>query len=366
MLRKIVKNKIRIWLVLGTALLGCSSFEGPPLENVGASDVLAEVKLSAGAAYVAKGDSLEIGFDLIAADGSIIPYDSTSAKWTTSFAAAVPVTNMGVVFGYTITESPVRVTLQYKHNYITKSDTIDVYVTELKQAANQLKLVSLDSNRVGGAVFGTPRIRVDLYKDGVMLTEGSVLPVFAESPTEAVINLTGGPNNKPIYNIRNPKNQIGTFWIHSSVNLYGNIVKDSLKFTGLYSDIAGTGTLMSFLPDNPPPAVNLDVIPLKLGQLCTIHLLINFSTNDTIDWVFSDSTASDTGCLPDLSDFGSRLGRPSLPEVIGKNALSVPPLHAVVRRSRTEGVIVGMARISRTKQPLPWTAYHVKQLDVEN
>lgn len=366
MLKRYINSKLLLGSLLWTPLLGCSSFDGPRYEDVPSSDVLAELRLSARAAYVAKGDSLELKVELVAADGSIIPYDSTSAKWTSSFGAAVPVINRGVVFGYEITESPVSVVLQYKHNYITKSDTVLVYVTDLKQAANELRLVSLDSTRVGGAAFGVPRVRVDLYKDGIISTEGSLIPVFVKSPIEAVVNLTGGPNGKPVYSIRNPKYQIGTFWIHSSVNLYGNIIKDSLKFTGLYPDIAGGATLANYNPDNPPAPVDLDAALLKNGQICTIHILLNFSTKDTIDWVFSDSTASQSGCSPDLSNLGSKFGLASLPEVIGSNVLNVPPFHAVIRRSRTEGVIVGMARISKTKQPLPWTKYHVNQINVED
>lgn len=353
------KSKFKLFSLLVLALNACSGFDGPEMADIGPHEILAEVRLRSKAIMIAKGDSLKIGFNLVAMDGSEITYDPTKIQWTSSQGVTVSVSSSGVILARQVSATPIKVMVKYVHNYVTRADTVDVFVTDGQFDVDELRLVSLDSNRVGGSGYGIPRVRVDLYRNGVLTKVESTIPIAVDPPIKATLNKQGGPDKEPVYMIDNSKIMVGTFWIRASLNLYGNEVNDSLKFTGLYSSLSG-GTVYS---DHPEQIPVLDTTNVGLYQLCTIHLLMNFS-NETVDWLYSDSLASETGCSPDLKNtfasFGLWHG-----EFIGGNVLNVPPGGIAVRRSNTSGIIVATVRNSITKAVLPWYTYHVRQLDVE-
>jgi hypothetical protein len=242
-----------------------------------------------------------------------------------------------------------------------------VYVTDGIIDANEIKLVALDSTRVGGMgdVSGKPRVRIDLYKDGALVRKGALIPLQVDAPATASADIQGGPDREPVYRIINQKLLLGKFWIRSSLNLYGNEVSDSVSFTGLYGDAASFISVTTIPPNAVISPPILDTIPLKTYQLCAGATILNMSS-DSIDVIFSDSTASSTGCAPGN---GAMLAFPpfsSYGEHIGGHVLNIPPMSVALRRSNTSGVISYTVRKSATKEPIPFFVSHWRQRDFED
>lgn len=364
-------SKIVISAIALALTTGCMDTRGPEMQPLKPQDVLAEVRIRSNAIMIAKGDSHKIAFDLIAMDGSAIPIDTDRVRWASGEQRMVSVRPDGVIEGLGITdlEAPVLVALEYEHKYVTKHDTVSVHVTEGRIDADAIRLISLDSNRIGSIPFpvgAIPRIRVDLFKDDILVTKGASIPIQVDEPAVATLNLSGGPQGEPVYFIENPKNLIGKFWIRSSLNLYGNEVNDSLSFTGLYQSlIVPFAGVEAVADDFNGPIPLLDTIPLNHFQTCGVLVIMNVSPN-TIDVVFSDSTASSDGCESRAVGFYPSLGLPFQHEIIGGNVLNLAPFSAVIRRSNTIGVISYTVRNSLTKQTIPWFINHFRQIEVED
>lgn len=357
--------KYSFLLVLGTA---CVDVEGPKRETLSPSDVLAQVRIRSEAIMIAKGDSHQIEFDIIAMNGESIPFDHSRIKWTTTEAQTVSTSQNGTLYGKEITTTPIKVIVQYEHKYITKLDTVNVYVTDGRIDANKIRLVSIDSNRIGAnPLGGHPRVRVDLYKNDSIVEKGSFIPIQADAPVVATMDPAGGPGGEPVYRISNDRLRIGKFWVRASLNLYGNEISDSLSFTGLYGALPTPISGVSDLPeDYNGPIPLLDTIPLRLFQLCTVQIFVNFSSAP-VDFVFSDSTASSTGCASDpasITFLSTFLPWPAYGEFIGGNVLNMPPLTTAIRKSRTAGVVSFTVRNSLTKETLPWFTGRIQQTDV--
>lgn len=356
--------KSSLVLAMGTA---CVDIQGPEMEPLKPNDVLAEIKISSTAIMIAKGDSHQIDFKLIAMNDETIPVDLDRIKWTSVESQIVSVSNTGVIRGLDVSEGPIHVAVEYEHKYVTKFDTVSVYVTNERIDANSIRLIALDSTRVGGfAAYGGPRVRVDLYKDGALVEKGALIPIQVDLPALASPDGVGGPNGEPVYRITNDKSIIGKFWVRSSLNLYGNEVNDSLSFTGLYSGFVvpafGVG---SVTPENAPPIPVLDTIQLKFYQACALQMIMNLSM-DSVDIVFSDSTASSSGCIPMGTGAIEGIGLGVHGEFVGGNVLNMPPFSIALRKSNTTGVITFSARKSATKERLPWFIGHIRQIDVQD
>lgn len=349
-------------LLLGAA---CVDIQGPEMEVLAPSDVLAEIKIRSSAIMIAKGDSHQIGFDLIAMNEDTIPVDWKSIKWISSESQIVSVDSTGLVRGLEVSDGPILVATEYHHKYVTKVDTVRIYVTDGRIDADQIRLVALDSTRVGGfGVYGTPRVRVDLFKGGTLVEKGALIPIQVDAPAVADVDGEGGPSMEPVYRIRNEKYLIGKFWVRASLNLYGNEVNDSLSFTGLYNDLPIPAIGAVDIPPNySEPIPVLDTLPLHLYQLCAAQLILNVSS-EPVDIVFSDSTASATGCLLGPPDALNSFGLPVHGEIIGGNVINMPPFSIAFRKSNTPGVISFRIRKSATKEYIPWFIGHIKQVDV--
>ncbi len=357
-------NTLRISLLLALSV-SCVDIQSPDLESLKPSDVLAEVNIRSAAIMIEQGDSHQIAFDLISVSEERIPLDQHAIKWTSSESNVVSVSGSGIVYGHAVSSSPIFVAVEYEHNYVTMFDTVRVYVTDGRIDADGIKLISLDSNRVGGpGKMGAPRVRVDLYKGDSLIQKGSVIPIEVDPPAEFRVDGAGGPDLEPVYRITNQKILLGGFWIRASLNLYGNEVEDSIRFTGLYNESAN-GMLFSGIPVNPRPIPELDTVPLRIYQPCAILWITNFSTIP-IDVIFSDSTASSTGCasapanaVPATTLF--------IGDFIGGNVINIPPMGGQAwRRSNTSGVIRYTVRNSATKEIIPWEIYHMKQVDIQD
>lgn len=357
--------KWSLLIVLGTA---CVDIEGPSREALGPSDILAQIKIKSEAIMIAKGDSHKIDFDIIAMNEDAIPYDASKIKWTTLEAQTVTVTNDGVIYGREVSMSPIKIIVHYEHKYVTRLDTVSVYVTDGKIDANEIRLISLDSNRIGGNPIdgGRPRLRVDLYKNGVLVKKGSLIPLQPDPPVTTTVDGTGGPDSEPVYRVNNDNLLIGKFWIRASLNMYGNVVSDSVSFTGLYGILVSPIIVIGNISENNPgPIPLLDTIPLRPYQLCSYQFIVNMSTS-AVDVVFSDSTESDSGCDPAPVGISGALGFPGYGEFVGGNVLNIPSGTVAIRRSRTNGVVSYTVRNSQSKVTIPWFIGHMKQVDVDD
>lgn len=359
-----IRNQMKAAFLLMITCLACVDIEGPEMEPLGPGQILSRVEFPTSTVMMVKGDSHRIDLGIYAMNRESIPYNPDSIRWSSAEATVVKVTEAGVLYGLQVSDGPVLVTATYRHKYVTMTDSLSVYVTDGTVDVNKIRLVSLDSSKIDYyAMYGYPRVRVDLFNGDTLVERGAVLPIAVDAPADATIDYTGGPNQEPVYRIRNTKSFIGKFWVRTSVNIYGNVVKDSLEFTGLYGSYI-PGPNISDLPEGQAQiSTNLDTIPLRLYQPCAYVFLSNTST-DTIDFVFSDSLASPTGCAestlhPMLSfSFGSEI----LGQFIGGNFIAMPPKSVATRQSNTVGIITYSVRKSSTKEIIPFFIGHYKQL----
>lgn len=361
----------RLWKcsILIAAVSGCVDVGGPEMPPLASNDILAEISVRSRAIMIAQGDSHQIQFDLIAMNEGVIPYNIDNITWVSQDPLIVSVNEHGVLYGADITDDPVQVTVSYNHNYVTKFDTVSIYVTNGRIDANEIRLIAIDSTRVGGSgMFGNPRVRVDLYKNGSLVRKGALIPITVEEPAEAIVDGFGGPDREPVYRITNMRYLIGKFWVRSSLNLYGNEVNDSLSFTGLNNDFINPaiGIWPVADPLNPPVTV-LDTMPLNLYQLCAMQMIMNLSM-DAVDIVYSDSAASPTGCdpVPESQLDSMNLGFPRYGQFIGGNVLNMPPYSLAFRKSSTAGIVSYRVRKSATGEYLPTFTNHLKQADVQD
>ncbi len=361
-----IYKSVKLLFLLGL-ISACVDIQGPEREPLAPGDVLSEIKVRSNAIMIANGDSLQIPFDIIATNNDILTVDPENIRWKSLEAQVVSVSPSGVVKGLNISSGPIFVTVQYSLNNVTRHDTVSVYVTDGRIDANELKLIAVDSTRMGGtgASGSVPRVRIDLYKDGFLVRKGALIPLQVDAPAVATASAQGGPDGEPVYRITNQRSMLGKFWIRSSLNLYGNEVNDSISFTGLYGDYVIPAIFASTITPGSEPAIPvLDTIPLKTFQLCAVQLILNMSM-DMIDVVFSDSTASSTDC--DVGDSSVLdVGFPAHGIFIGGNVLNIPPFSAAVRKSRTEGVISYTIRKSSNKELMPWFTSRIEQRDVQD
>lgn len=360
--------KMAVYGITGIGLMSaCVDIEGPGIPASPPSDILAKFDVRSSAVMIAEGDSLQITFDVIAMNGSNIPYDSAKVEWKSMEAQKVWVTSTGMLYGLELTDGPIEVVAKYTHNHVTKYDTVGVYVTDGVIDANELKLMALDSTMVGagGLISGHPRIRIDLYKNGHLVESGAQIPLMVDKPAEAELIIGGGDSGETVYAITNDRNLLGQFWVKSSLNLYGNEVKDSISFFGTHSSIVTAMAIVSTLnPDYPVPPVLLDTIQAYQVAPCALHTIMNLSMMN-IDIVYSDSAAATDDCGPTSEAILANTGFPLHGEFIGGNVKNVPPFSIAFRKSRTLGIVSFYARESATGKPLLMFANHFEQVRID-
>ena len=347
-------NRVRLAsLLLLMTTVSCVDIEGPAPAPIAATDVFSEFRFTTDAMIITPDETLQTAFVATSAAGSPIPVDLRKVQWQSGDSVRVFVDSIGRITAKALITNAVEVTAAYTHGTTTRRATLQVYVTSDEISATSLKLVALDSTRIGGGLGAPlPRVRLDLYQDTTRVGTGVKLPVVVPTPYVATYVATGGPDQEPIYTIKNGGSGLGTFWMRASVNLHGTEVRDSLRFTGTYPFNVGG---MSFSVDE---AGNLiwDGDTLMRQQPCAFTRIFN-ATSRSLEVVFSDSLASTNDCTPAEVDVRVKnvYWFPIFGWIdqVGGNLL-LPPMTIAIRRSATRGMVTWFARDPMTKEHLPF------------
>lgn len=347
-------------MLVGTVLIvqACVDIQGPAPQPLPTNQVISELQIGSSAAMIEVGDTVQLTVRAVAMDESEIAVDPSMIRWGSSDSSQVYVDSLGRVIGKVQSTIPVTISAAYRHVLTTKFDTVQVYVTENRINATSVRIVVLDSNRVGAnPLFGYPRIRTDLYRGDTLVLVGAQIPISATQPVVLIGAPNGGPDGEPVYFVSNDKSRLGKFWITTSVNLYGNEVRDSIEFTGTYPIIAPaiqvvTGQAGGIQPDTLAPDE-----PIQNVAPCGIVVIFSLAMVP-IDIVFSDSTASSVGCDPIAPESLLGFGFPVHGDFIGGNVMTMPPFSVAVRRSNTTGTISYYVRDAITKERLPVSRYY--------
>lgn len=360
-------RQVNIFTFLAVAVtMGCVDIEGPRPPVLGSDQIISELRFSSRAIIMNAADTMEVGVRGIAMDGSAITVNRREVVWRSLDSAIVYIDTLGRVSSRVArTVSPVGISASWTLHGVTRFDTISVQVTETSSDVTAVKLVSLDSTTVGSietaAGIQSPRIRVDLYNGDQLVQAGAELPISVPSQVTAGYDAPSSENNNEAgYFIRNQLTYLGPFWVRASVNLYGNEVSDSLLFQGGYPSLTTTA-LIAFVegaimeiemgPDDPVPAI----------QPCGWVVIGMLNLRDrSVDVVFSDSTADETGCeeipvsllqagwnnMPFSGSFTGGIAR-------GLHLSGPFPFGWWVRRSNTVGQISWYMRDATTGERLP-------------
>ncbi len=359
-----VHLSVHLAAVLGVALLtvGCVDLAGPAPEPILASDVFSEFRFTTDAMMIKPGDTLQTAFVATSAAGTPIPVDLKTVLWQSSDSARVFIDSAGRVTAKAVISNAVEIIAVYTHGTTTRRASLLVYVTADEVSATALKMVALDSTRIGGSMFGVPlpRVRLDLYQGTTRIRTGMKLPVVVPTPYVATYVATGGPDHEPVYTITNASIRLGTFWMTASINLYGTEVHDSVEFTGTYpsANIGGIG----FSMDDQGNLMYQGNTRAML-EPCALTVVPNY-TSRSLEIVFSDSSALTDVCTPTVLPESFRnpwsyflLGGIAWTEQVGGNLL-LPPMSINVRRSATRGVVTWFARDADTKERLPFAGQY--------
>ncbi len=359
---KIVFNRSLILCVLILLSAACVDLQGPELAPLKPEDVLADVSVGSDAVMIKIGDTLKLTATALAMNGAPIDIDNDNLIWNTVDPSQVQIDSKGSLIARATTVTPVNITVSYKYGPVTMVDTVAVTVTAAKLDVTDLKLVSLDSNRVGAlAALGYPRVRAELYNGNNLVEKGARLPITVRYPVKVNLVLNGGPDGEHIYKVNNDLGFLGKFWVRSSVNLYGQIVSDSIEFLGLYPAVLSgmmvgsnflTGEITPFARGYGGDRVNVQPCALIIvGHLDFFH--------GPADAVFSDSASQGDDCDPvsmsDLQEGLKSIGQTFAVNqfVTGGNFYGLSYFSIGVRRSSGIGTVEVYARNSATKQRYP-------------
>lgn len=327
--------------------------EGPGLVSLRPEETVSQIMLNSDFVMMQLGDTLSLSVKVTAIDRSELPVDLEKIVWVSQDSSQVEVSRYGQLKAKVASNLPVRVIVSYKENLNTVLDTVQVYVTQNRLVGSNIKLIVLDSNRVGGApsfvMLGHPRLRVDIFDNSEnLVVKGASIPISTPAQVTSLFNPTGGDDNEPVYNIMNDAVKKGSFWVKSSVNLYGVPVVDSAKFIGLYPVTIGTFLFGNFIGEDGDGSIVPRIQDTtKLApqiQPCGVFAITN-STTKPFDVVFSDSLSIGTCNELDSNLFGVK--------VVGGNILGLAPSMRGIRRVRTVGTVDYYLRDAVTKERLP-------------
>lgn len=341
-------------------LVACSSMEGPEFRGISSTDLLSRIDISERAIMIQNGDSLDLGVSAYSADRAELSIGEGAVRWTSEDSSIVSVTQSGRIKTKKASDISVNIVASYKRGMVTKNDTIPVFVTEDRYDATSARLISLDSNYVGMnglELFGLPRVRLDLYREGSLIFRGA--KAYLAAPDEISLeyrqSFDGEIGN--YYLVNNILGYSGSFWIKAVLNLYGTRVADSIEFTGTHT----AGITLNLFPPAPGEPIAGSMKPTDLpvlAQPCAVVMIAQFTT-EPLDIVFSDSAVSPSGCdtIPDI-------GFPIL-KSMGANLLSVPPSTIAVRKSSTKGPVSIWLRDPVTGDSIPYQ-YRMNQIHHED
>ncbi len=342
-------------LVLASVVCGsfaCMDVEGPATSSVPPEHVLANFHINTNAVIMKVGDTLQLTAIPMAMDSSLIdPIEGDGVVWRSVSPADVEVDSQGRVYGKRVIALPVNIIATYKHRLTTKADTIPVYVTAEKYAATEVRLVALDSLRVGARATGVaPRIRIDVYHGDLLAIKGARLHIESSSIGIALAYAARlGPDGEDVYTVTNSKSHIGKFVVKASGNLYGTEIADSLIFNGIYQAL--TNFAIGQPSENAPPQFSVNPFETEtrfLVQPCGLVLIASVGLTQPVDLIFSDSLEDSSSCYDDGSfPLGSVTIGGNITNIVGAGA------KYNMRKSTGSGKIIVRIRNSVTKELYP-------------
>lgn len=331
---------------------GCSTMAGPDLVSLNSSEILSRIFISSEFVMMQVGDTHTLSLEAKRMNNTIAPVDLEKVVWFSQDTSQLEVDKYGRLKAKVANSLPIRVIVSYRENMNTVKDTVQVYITSGRIEGSKIKLVVIDSNRVGAfpANFDLiyPRVRVDIYDESNnLMVKGASVPINTPAPVTSMFKPTGGKDKEPIYSIMNDRSVIGRFWITSFVNLYGRSVSDSVEFVGVYPITTGDLEFNIIMEDENGfiiPKIQDTAGRFPRIQPCGVFKIMNW-TSGPVDVVFSDSTS--VGTCEELSSnvFAEK--------VTGRNILNLPSYGVAIRRVRTTGIIDYYLRDAITKERLP-------------
>lgn len=346
-------------------LFACSEITAPDPIKLPTSDIIYRLSFTTKAVMIVSSDTITLKAIAIFADSSQAIVDPNKVFWRSIDPSIVRVDSAGKIQALVASDLPTEIIGTYTHNGVTKADTIPVYVTSTRIDATDIKIEVLDSTHVGAiALNGTPKIRIDLYKDGIVSKEGVQLPIIARPGI--VVSAVPGSLGVFKYQITNSKGALGKFYIYASLNLYGNEVRDSLEFTGLYPASNNLPSIIQNMEGGVSAPTMKPSDPVKYIQPCGIvkFLLLLPLTTKPVDIVFSDSLQSGSETCAPISDADTKPGAsPVRANQVWGNVTGIvgPGLVVVVRRSPTVGEVSYYLRDAITKDSLPVSGRYIQK-----
>lgn len=379
------KSTVRV-VALGTfvncMLLGCSDVGGPGQEPVPIDDVLSYANINVNSVMMQVGDTLQLSARGFAINGTEIDLQQAdSISWASANADNVSIdSSTGLIKALRASTLPVEVRMTVTYNSITKTHRIPVYVTSYRLDVTDVRLIALDSLRIGTgtspfagttSMTGVPRIRVDLYNGDNLVEEGSNIPL--RSPV--TLQYVSAQRVYQVYNL----SYLGKFNVEVDGNIYGKEISSSIEFEGIYqarlaiSDFGYSSTIYS--PDGGSAVIveidsawvtgNNHTTDTYFVQPCALVGFSGFSYGfiylfydpefkvPPIDIVFSDSaTTADCGA--------SNITDPMSSEVIGGNIYNWNSAdRAIYRKASQPGEVSWYLRDAVTKEPLGITGKYI-------
>lgn len=349
--------------------MSCVDFNGPKQDMIDPAQILAEVRWSAEAVIMQEGSTLDLPVLAISMLGTEMDIESVDrVTWLSSAPSFVEVDSNGSIVAHQFNSNPVNITVSITVGDVVRSHRIPVYVTENILDVTTVRVISLDSTRIGAYAPDSNRIRIDLYREGSPVLEGVRLPLRHPS---AIVSQVISSGMHYVYGVRNNGHYIGGFYIVADANIYGRHVRDSIKYTGLYSFRSPDVTSLGFsaqLIVVPPASITIEYDSSRIRgdvfettrvvQPCGIIAFQGRSgalAPDTpVDIVFDDSLSS-VECDP--------LSLTEYDDVRGGNVINwIPGSRTVARRSSTIGAVNWYIRDAVTKEPLDISGTYVAKV----
>lgn len=341
-------------------VLGCSDLQAPKPKQYDEASVLTRVVLNTEAVIMKVGDSIQLAASLYSINGAhLLDIGSAKIEWISSSPLDATVDTAGLIKARRTVTAPVRIIAKLQYNGVTKADTVPLYVTANSYTASEVKIVAIDSNKMGPITFVPPRVRVDVYNGSELVIKGARIQIESSIPGIAVNYAgAGGVLGDAIFSVLNTPAYLGKFYLRVKGNLYGNEVADSIEFTGLYPDQQG----LSITYDEQTQSYNVSNNSSERGlvykmQPCGyLGIAVRFNP-EPIDILFSDSSSMPVPCEPNVGVYLAHFyPDPSaiIPQ-LGGNIYNVPPQlggsqFLVQRRSGNLGIITARVRLSGSKQ----------------
>lgn len=292
-------------VILSVGLVACVESSAPPPPVTKPEDALMRALSFPETMILAETDTGRIRLSAINVFGdTVLPSENAVIKWTSSDVATATVDTNGVVTARrTAGNEKISITAKWSQDGVTKSAVTSVYVTATRLPIDHIDFVSRDSTRTSASELGKGPgnwavvIARNVNGDSLL----APLPIVTTAPSSKVASLgvlvyplgslaflLGGTGPYAIIS-----RHIGDYWLYAEAMVYGTMMRDSLKFTGLYVPATTiqiardslAGALVS-------PRAGVELVVQPCGS-------VNFQNQSQIpiDIVFDDSTKTGQ-CVP--------------------------------------------------------------------